>query len=200
MSKIPALMGGRALEHSISLVTNRAGGSSSKTYVGGQVHADTASGTTLTGTSTEGSLARYIIPANTLVAGSTIRIKAAGSIPDQNSTDTLTIRIRIGSSSTVTSNATAFVSAAIDSEDGDLFFLDSLITCRGVGATAAIIAINHYQDPDVAGTATKWSSAGGITVNTTAALYLDVTGDWSAADPDNQVNTEVFVVDIVNPI
>ena len=56
-----------------------------------------------------------------------------------------------------------------------------------------------YQDPDATGTAPKWNYKDPFTVDTTNALYLDITALWSAVHADNEVNSEMFVVDIINP-
>ena len=199
MSKIPALSGGRALEHGLALVVDHGRGSGAKMYVGGQAKAQVAAGTSHENTVTEGSMSQYAIPANTLVAGSTIRFWAAGVVEDNNSTDTLTMAVRLGTSTTVTSNTAVFSTAAVDVADSDIYCMHGVIQVRTAGSSGTAVAIMSYQDPDATGTAPKWNYKSSFTVDTTSTLYLDITGDWSVAHADNEANSEIFVVDIVNP-
>ena len=199
MSQIPALSGGRALTHGIAMMVDHGAGGGSKMYVGGQANAQVAAGTSHENTVTEGSLSQYAIPANTLVAGSTIRFYAAGVVEDNNSTDTLTTAVRFGTSTTVTSNTAVFSSAAVDVADSDIYCMHGIIQIRTSGSSGTAVAMYSYQDPDATGTAPKWNYKSSFAVDTTSKLYLDITGDWSVAHADNEANSEIFVVDIVNP-
>jgi hypothetical protein len=199
MSQIPALTSGRALEHGIALTVDHGRGSGSKMYVGGQANALVAAGTSHENSTDEGTLSVYTIPANTLVAGSTIRFWAAGVVEDNNSTDTLTSLVRLGTSSTDRSNTAVFTSAAVDVADSDIYCWQGIIQIRTAGSSGTAVAMASYQDPDATGTAPKWNYTASFAVDTTSALRLAITGDWSVAHADNEANSEIFVVDIVNP-
>ena len=199
MSQIPALTGGRALVHGISMHVDHGAGNSAKMHVGGQAKAQVAAGTSHENSTDEASMSQYIIPAKTLVAGSTIRFWAAGVVEDNNSTDTLTMAVRLGTSTTVTSNTAVFSTAAVDVADDDIYCLQGMIQIRTAGSSGTAVAMMSYQDSDATGTAPKWNYKSSFAVDTTSALYLDITGDWSVAHADNEANSEMFVVDIVNP-
>lgn len=201
MSTISELQNQQALEHGVALFVDHAGTDTAKMFVGGQAAAQVAAGASHTNTTTEGSLSQYAIPANSLVSGSTIRVYAAGIVAAQNSSDTITIAIRMGTSTTVTSNATVFTTAAIDAVVGDIYCIQAIIQVRTTGTRGTAVAMMSYQDPDATGTSNtpKWNYKSPFTIDTSSKLYLDITGDWSVAHADNQINSELFVVDIVNP-
>ena len=199
MSSISELQDEQALEHGVALFVDHAGTDTAKMSVGGQATAQVAAGVSHTNTTTEGSLSQYAIPANALVSGSTIRLHAAGIVAAQNSTDTLTIAIRMGTSTTVTSNTAVFSTVAVDAVVGDIYCLQCFIQIRTTGTRGTAVAMMSYQDPDATSTAPRWNYKSPFTVDTGSKLYIDITADWSVASADNQVNSEMFVVDIVNP-
>ena len=200
MSQIPELMAGRALGHGVAMLLDHGRGGGAKMYVGGQAKATVADGTSHENDATEGSLDKLAIPANTLVAGSTIRVWASGIVEDNNSTDTLTIFIRLGTNATLpASNTAVFTSAAVDSADADVYALNGVIQIRTAGSSGTAVAMFSYQDPDAVATAPKWQLTASFAVDTTSALYLDFSADWSVAHAENETNSNMFVVDIVNP-
>ena len=199
MSQHPALTGGRALSHGISMMVDHGGGGGDKMYVVSQTDAQVAAGTSHENTSDEGTLSVYTIPADTLVAGSTIRFYAAGIVEDNNGSDTLKTLSRLGTSTTDRSNTEVFSSAAVDVADGDIYCWHGVIQIRTAGSSGTAVAMASYQAPAATGTAPKWNYKASIAVDTTSALRVAVTGDWDAANADNEANSEIFVVDIVNP-
>tara|TARA_R110002012_G_scaffold12735_1_gene56222 strand:- start:62 stop:670 length:609 start_codon:yes stop_codon:yes gene_type:complete len=200
MSTLPQLVNGQALEHGITMFVDHGGTSGTKMSTIGQVAgAQVAAGTSVENSTTETAASRGIIPANTLVAGSTIRLSAAGIVEDNNSTDTLTIRVRLGTSATPASNEQLLASTAVDAADSDIYIVSGLIQVRTAGATGTAVALFSYQDPDAAGTAPKMQYKASFTLNTTVANNLDLTATWSVAHGDNEMNSEMFVVDICNP-
>jgi hypothetical protein len=186
-------------EDGLSIYVDHVGTDSSEMWVGGQANTQLAAGVSHEDTTDEGSLSQYSIPANSLVAGSTIRFWAAGKVEDNNGSDTLVIAVRLGSSTTVTSNTAIFSTATIDVADGDIYCLHGIIQVRTAGHNGTGVAMMSYQDSDATGTAPKWNYKDPFTIDCTAKLYLDITADWNAAHADNEVNSEMFVVDIYNP-
>ena len=191
MSTIPALMGGRALEHGR--------GSGEKMHVGGQAKATVADGTSHENTATEGSLDQLAIPANTLVAGSTIRIWASGIVEDNNSTDTLTVFIRLGTSTTVASNEAVFTSTAVDSADADVYALNGVIQIRTAGSSGTAVAMFSFQDPDAVATSPWtllqsciWTSLliGALLTQTTRPTPICLWSTSSTRLPDSESLTQ----------
>ena len=144
-------------------------------------------------------MSSFTVPAGTLVAGSTIRLWAAGVVEDNNSTDTLTMFVRLGTSATTASNEAVFTSTAVDVADSDIYCIHGMIQIRTAGTGGTAVAMFSFQDPDATGTAPKWQYKASFTVDTTSANFLQISGDWSVAHADNEANSEMFVVDIVNP-
>jgi len=196
MSKIVELTAGRALEHGIAMMVDHGRGAGSKMYVGGQANADVAAGSTTATSDAENECSEYVIPANTLVAGSTIRCRWVTATSASNSTDTLITRLRFGSNTTASSNTEVAVNTAVDQVNGDFSVGDMVIQVRT--ATTAV-AFGTISDSDALGS--KLVSAQfepSFTIDTTVANYINVTTLFST-DGANLATTQAFIVDIVNP-
>ncbi len=201
MSNIPQLMSGRALEHGIAMAVDHGGTNSAKMYVGGQANADVAAGTALTGTTDETALASYTIPANTLVAGSTIRIRAAGLVVTGGNGN-IQLQIKLDDSSTAIASAIAVANSTATASlaTNDIFDFDTLIQIRTAGATGTgtAVAISDFflhtpGSTDVGKRELKAS----FDVDTTVDNLLQITGDLTSGS--DSVRSDIFVVDIVNP-
>jgi hypothetical protein len=200
MSQIPELTGGRALEHGIALMVDHGRGGGAKMHVGGQAATKTAASSALTNTTTETALDSLAIPANTLVAGSTIRVRSMGITTAQNSTDTLKIYLSLGPTSTaLASREEILATTAVDQEDNDVFYIDALIQVRTIGSSGTAVAMISFQDADAVATGLKRSLKASFTLNTTVEQTLAVSGEWSVANAGNSCRSDVFCVDIVNP-
>ena len=166
--------------------------------VGGRAYSNVASGAALTNSVVETVLGSYTIPADTLKAGSVMRVRALVRATADLGATTLTLRLRLGP---VTLIGTALITtAAVDTAVNDVAIMDYTFQsfeapaltgeCRGTG---------FYTDPAAAGGAfvTTILGAGGVgaTFATNAALLLEVTGIWSAADA-NSCQLEQLVVNI----
>ena len=203
MSMIPELMGGRSLSHPLPLAVGK---SSSKMYVGGQAHAITAQaakeGSTYD-TSVQTILGSYTIPANSLVAGSTIRVRAVTRNSDQNGSDALQVFVSLGANTTTPdSNNQLLTTNDATVADGDFCVIDGAIQIRTIGATATGYAMWTYSQPSDQAVKSQIATAlndGTAAVDTTADLILSIDSQWSANHDDNDVELEMFIVDIVNP-
>ena len=196
MSKIVELTAGRALEHGIAMMVDHGRGAGSKMYVGGQANADVAAGSTTATSDAENECSEYVIPANTLVAGSTIRCRWVTATSASNSTDTLITRLRFGSNTTASSNTEVAVNSAVDQTNGDFSVGDMIIQVRT--ATTAV-AFGTISDSDALGS--KLVSAQfepSFTIDTTVANYINVTTLFSTTGA-NLATTQAFIVDIVTP-
>jgi hypothetical protein len=152
--------------------------------MGSRILALSGAGSDHENTTTEGSIARKIFAAGELLAGKVYRFSCPVVVSDNNSTDTLTLAVRWGSSSTVTSNTAVYTSGAVNSEDADVSWIQGEI--HVVSATQAVICILG-SDPDATGTIAPKAGVSVQTIAATTAYYLDITADWSVASEDNEV-------------
>jgi len=136
-------------------------------------------------TTTEGRLYGRIFAAYALQAGKLYTMRVPVIVNDNNSTDTLTLKVRFGSSSTPGSNTACGASAAIDVVDADAAVVECHLEVHS--ATRAIV-YGMISATDAANVE-KVSSFGPtvITLDNTVANYWDVTATWSVAHADNEV-------------
>lgn len=154
------------------------------------VQFSTAAGDAHTNTTTEGSLARKQFAVGELLPGKVYEFECVLRATDNNSTDTLTIAVRFGTSSTVTSNTAIATSTAIDTADNDISVVRGRIYVQS--ATRYVFSV-YMPDPDAEGIGVEaYHSI--FTAAADTAYYLDVTADWSVAHADNDVQAEVFAV------
>lgn len=201
MSSIPQLMSGRALEHGITMMVDHGGTNSAKMHVGGQANADVAAGATAGGATTEVDMTEYIIPAGSLVAGSTIRARYVVLVSAMAAgTDNLIVDLTLGASATGASNESVVVNTGFDVNSvNDISTGDVIIQIRTAGSGGTAVAWGQLSNPDSNGILAGVSYfKASFTVNTTVDNYLTVTGKWSNANA-NLCTTQGFVVDIVNP-
>jgi len=135
----------------------------------------------------------YTIPANTIKAGTVLKIRAWGKVVDNNDADTLTVQLRIGG----LAGQSIVSSGAVDVEDNDIFVLDATVLCFAPGATATLhfAGMGMCDAPGSGLLAVAGATAG--TVDTTGALDVVVTHDWSAAHEFNNVYLDGLVVEII---
>lgn len=143
-------------------------------------------------TTTEGSMARKLFAAGELLPGKMYGFQCGVVVNDNNSTDTLTLAVRFGSSSTVTSNTAIATSAAVDVADGDVAIVEGTIH---VQSATRIVFVVKMAEPDAIGTITM-KNQGPVLFTSAAntAYYLDITGDWSVAHADNEAAAMCFAV------
>lgn len=132
----------------------------------------------------------YNIPANTLRAGDVLHIKANVTVNDNNSTDTLTLLLRLGTTTIATTGA-------VDVADADQGFFDAYVIIRTIGATGTMVA-SGLVGLGVPGTVTgKAFALASTAVDTTAALKVNVNADWSVAHADNEASLTGLVVELL---
>ncbi len=153
-----------------------------------------AASSAVTNTTTETAFdnSSVVIPANTLNAGDVIRVRAQGTNTSGNSTDTLTIKLKVGTTVIV-------ATAAVDVTDGggDVFWIDAEIVIRTTGGTGTFVA-GGTQGLGVPGTVTAkpWLKAS-TTIDTTAAQTLTVTATWSVASASDSCRLDVYDVQVI---
>ncbi len=152
-----------------------------------------AQGTEVENTTTEGVLASYTFEENFFKKGKVVHFEALVKVLDNNSTDTLVVRARLGGT---TLTGTAIVTtSAVDVSDDDICVVRGSLVCRdNPTASGTIVAMAEANDPDAAGQATESYGAVVSSLDLTADLLLEITAEWSVAHADNEVAAEAFNV------
>jgi hypothetical protein len=142
-------------------------------------------------TTTEGSMARKIFGLGELTPGKIYGFECGVIVSDNNSSDTCTLLVRFGSSSTVTSNTAIATTAAVDSADGDVAYIRGTIHVQ-----SPTRYVFHVTAPDADAVMTIADKSTVVVFVATAdtVYYLDVCADWSVAHADNEVAAESFAV------
>jgi hypothetical protein len=147
------------------------------------IHVQSAAGDTLTNSTAETVLGSVAFPANFWSPGKVVKARALVTIPSTNSTNTLQTRVRFGAAALT--GAAIGTTSDLDVADDDLVVADVELVCRSVGSAGVIVATVLVSE-DAAGTAAGAHGSVVSSVDTTAATYLGVTGEWSAANASNQ--------------
>lgn len=130
------------------------------------------------------------IPANTLKAGDVIRVRAQAIPTSTNSTDTLTLKLKFGSTVIV-------ATAAVDVANNDIGYIDFEVTIRTIGASGTMVGAG-VQALGVPGTVTaKPALLASTTIDTTAAIVVKVSATWSNASASNSVRLDVLNVELL---
>jgi hypothetical protein len=148
-------------------------------------------GTAHTNSTDEASLARKAFAADELSKGKIYKFFGAFRATATNSTDTLTPRIRFGTSGTVTSNTEIGVGSAVDVANDDTFIVDGYLHVQS--ATRAVFH-GLISDCDADGSKLLNSFYQVFTIAAGTAYNLDITADWSVANAGNSVQAEAFGV------
>lgn len=131
----------------------------------------------------------YTIPANSLRVGDTIRIHAVADCPSTNSTDTLILTLKIGST-------TIIATGAVDVANNDVGIIDAVLTVRTIGSSGTLVGSGNWS-LGVPGTATTRSfTLASTTINTTTTNAVTVSATWSVASASNQVILRQLVVSL----
>lgn len=147
-------------------------------------------------TTTEAVLdgASYTFPANFWRPGKVVHWEAIVEVIDNNSTDTLTPVVYLGTA-TLTTAVASF--GAVDVADTDLLHLTGTITCHAVDdSSGVLISIVRGSDLGASGASTGLEDhySRQTSVDTTASWLLEIGVDWSVAHADNEVACAMFNV------
>lgn len=151
----------------------------------------TAQGTEHENTTTEGSIATHAFAAGSLTPGKIYAISGGMTVVDNNSTDTLTLALRFGSSDTVGSNTSCGASAAVDAVDADYACIRAELHVQT--ATRAVM-LAWVQAPDATGVEAVYAHTTVLTIDQDTAYRVDWTADWSVAHADNECASEAWAV------
>lgn len=164
-------------------------------WQGGIVYRTVAASTALTASSTETAVGNYSIPANTLKAGTVIKVRYQGIATATNSTDTLTVKLYLGGAS----GTAILTGTATDVADNAIFAGEAMLVIRTAGANGTFVATGTHTDvPAASGTATQGIAeiTASTAVDTTAAQAVTVTAKWSTTSGSNSCRLDIMVVEI----
>ena len=158
------------------------------------IYALLAAGTALTNTTSETVLASTELAANALQVGQVYNLKAAVRATATNSTDTLTVRVRVGPT-TLTGTVCAS-SGAVDVANNDVVIVDLQFVVRSVGASSVVIVSGSCSAPGAEGTATQRVAFESLSISSLVAQKVELTGAWSAASASDSCQAESFVLTV----
>ena len=139
-------------------------------------------------TVTAASIGTAAIAANTLRAGNAIHVFSSGIATATNSTDTLTLTLKVGSTAVLTT-------AALDVANDDIYVIDAWIQIRTIGGSGTAVAAGH-SFMDAAGGTRLTERTAQFAVATNAQLDIKLEADWSVANAGNVMNSDTFIVTI----
>lgn len=156
--------------------------------VGGLAYAATAAGTLgPTGGTAETTLQSYAIPANTMKAGTVLRVRATIRATAETGATTFTGKLKIGSTPIVTVGP-------FDLGASDIIRLDMEITSRAAPGASAAVVVTGLATGTAAGSAVNNAIVlAPANYATNGALTLALTGQFSASDA-NAVASDQFLV------
>lgn len=146
--------------------------------------ADTTSETSIVGAGVGDKTLRV----NALRVGSTIRLTVRGFISDVGN-PTLNIRVKLGSTTMVSTGAVA-LSAALSNAD---FSLEVLLTCRSIGASGTVVANGYFMYSN--GTTLDMVTTTPTTIDTTITEEVGVTVEWGTANAGNTLSSQIVVIE-----
>jgi len=128
----------------------------------------------------------YTMPANTIVAGDRLKIRARGIVVDNNSTDTLALALKIGSTTIASIGAE-------DVADNDEFLIEAEIFAVSTAAALVTKLVSDLAAP-ASWTLTRTGTAE-VALDFTSALAITVVATWSVAHADNEVKLTQLTVE-----
>lgn len=138
------------------------------------------------------------IPANFLKPGDVIRLRGHGIATATNSTDTLLVKVYIGS-------VPVAVIAARDVADNDTFAFDTMVQVRKIGSSGTLVAMSAQpvsgagKSDGTSAVTYRMEFAASTAIDTTAALAPTVKATWSVASSSNSCRCDTFVIEIIRP-
>lgn len=157
---------------------------------GGLIYKNVAASAAVTATASETAFDKSLtIPANELVAGSVLRVRVQCIATATNSTDTLNLKLKLGST-------VVAATGAVDVANNDVGYIDACIIVRTAGASGTMVATG-VTALGVEGTVTgKPFKLASTTLDTTAATDLTVSATWSSNSSGNSVRLDVLTVEL----
>lgn len=146
----------------------------------------------VTNTATETNLLAYTIPAASVTVSTTYRIRIQGNIDNSATSTTLTLRLKIGANTL----ATVAITTPASAQTNRGFSLEAMFTVRTTGASGT--TIGNISMSQTTSTATILESGTNTTqvMNTTAAVALVVSAQWTSANAANIVRAINGIISI----
>lgn len=164
-------------------------------WLGGVVYRSLAASAAHSNTTTEALFdSQYSIPANTLKAGSVIKVRFQGIATATNANDTITIKLYIGG---LTGTA-VLTGTATDATNSDIFTGEATIVVRTAGGSGTFIGVASGNIVPAATLVAVpvYQITASTSIDTTAAQVIGVGCDWSAASASNSARLDLLVVEI----
>ncbi len=153
---------------------------------------DVAAGTAHTNSTTETAIASYTFPAGSLQAGKCYKWEAVVRATATDSTDTLALVAYFGGTTLTTAVATL---NATDVADNDVVFFQGTLQVRDADDSSTVVHLILTQNPAATGAGTlEYHHTITASLDTTAALLLEIGADWSVAAAANSCQSELFNV------
>lgn len=157
--------------------------------IGGLAKATQAASAAVTATITETAMDSQAFVANELAAGTVIDFELQGIATATNGTDTLTIKVKLGSTVILTIGPT-------DVANNSIWHVRGKIQIRTAGAAGTMVACGTNQALAAAGGAQVTWILASTAIDTTAAQTFQVTATWSTNNAGNSCRNDVFVVNV----
>jgi hypothetical protein len=165
------------------------------------LYSNTAASNTVTNTNTEtvfqvgGATIGYTIPAASLVAGDVIRVRGGGLIVGAANTDTIVVKVYLGSTAVLTS-------PTIDAVTNDIFEFDGDIYIRSVGNSGTYVAGGWFWNGTPAAAAGAadigaGTAVGSTAINTNTTNLISVKVTISVVDTADQVRLDKLSVELL---
>lgn len=130
------------------------------------------------------------IPANVLKVGDILRVRLQAIATSTNSTDTLNVKLKLGST-------VLAATGAVDVANNDIGFIDFDLVIRTIGASGTMVGAG-VTGLGVEGTVTaKPAKLASTAVDTTGALAVTVTATWSVQSASNSVRLDVADIQLI---
>lgn len=160
--------------------------------------AQTANSTPITNTIVEtslinGGVGTLTVPANGFKVGDSFRAVMAGIL---NAANNQTIRIRVKAGSVLLLDSGV---QSISNITNDVFSLNVDFTIRAIGGAgvASIVSLGTFHYIKTSNASTQgfaFNQVNSTTFNTTISNTLSVTVQWGAANPGNNIYTDIFIL------
>lgn len=167
------------------------------TQIGG-LYAQTANSTPITNTTVEttlinGGVGTLSVPANSFKVGDSFRAIVAGVL---NTANNQTIRIRVKTGSVLLLDSGA---QPISNITNNVFSLNIDFTIRQLGGPgiASIVSLGTFHYVKTVNGVTEgfaFNTVNNSSFNTTISNTLDITVQWGAANPGNNIYSDLFIL------
>jgi hypothetical protein len=149
-----------------------------------------SAGSALTNSTVETILATTTIHGADLVAGDVIRVVAQGIATATNSTDTLTVKLYVGTEQIATTGA-------VDVANSDIWHISADVVIRIAGASGHLAGCGTVALGAVGTVTAKPFVLADAAEDVSADIPVKVTGTWGAASSGDSCRNDVFNVQVI---